>query len=467
MSLSQNGQDLEVIKFYNNKYGGFFIEIGSNDGVKFSNTYLLETKYKWKGICCEPIPYSFENLVKNRPNSICYNEAVYNKTGLKVTFDISNGCDMLSGITEHIDKHKPYVELNKTSIEVQTISLLDVLDNANAPSFIEYMSLDTEGSEFEILKDFDFEKYTFGLIDIEHNYVEPRRTQIRDLLTSNGYEYLRENKEDDCYKHKSVHMSKNAIVVLTRGYTNLKSYNMLIYRNRHIAMNFYLKLYNKENYDIIIYHEGNITPEQQKYIQLGSPRLPLIFKEIKFIDNKNINNCLCPPTATSNSFSMGYKNMCNFWSIDFLNYLKDYDYIIRIDEDCNLLHIPTNIIETYKNNNTVFSSGFYQGEDDADVTIGLKKLFDVFIDNNHIKPYKHNIACPYTNFMVVNINYFNNNETVQKVLNLIKNSNCIFSNRWGDLPIWGYILSYLVDQNMYIEDKSIMYTHDSHKKKIN
>jgi hypothetical protein len=232
-------------------------------------------------------------------------------------------------------------------------------------------------------------------------------------------------------------------------------------------MNFYLKLENKEDYDVIIYHEGNITLEQQNYIQMNSPRLPLIFKKIEFINNNNKNNCLCPPTNLSNSFTMGYKNMCYFWSIDFLKYLENYEYIIRIDEDCELLRIPTNIIEIYKNNNTVFSSGFYQGEDDADVTVGLKSLFQYFIDNNNIKPYKNKIECPYTNFMVVNINYFNNNKTIQKVLTLIKESNCIFSNRWGDLPIWGYILSYLVHESMYITDKSIMYLHGSHKKKIN
>lgn len=204
MSYSQIGQDLEVIKFYNNKHDGFFIEIGASDGIKLSNTYLLETQYKWKGICCEPIPNNFEKLVKNRPNSICYNEAVYNKSGLTLTFDIANNCNLLSGIAEHIDRYKSFVDENKKSIQVQTISLLDVLNNANAPSFIEYLSLDTEGSEFEILKNFDFEKYTFGLIDVEHNYIEPRRTEIKNLLLSKGYIYKGENNWDDMYKHNSV-----------------------------------------------------------------------------------------------------------------------------------------------------------------------------------------------------------------------------------------------------------------------
>ncbi len=204
MSYSQLGQDLEVIKSYNYKENGFFIEIGANDGIYFSNTHLLETQYKWNGICCEPIPINFKKLVKNRPNSICYDKAVYNVSGLTLNFDIINHWDVLSGISDHIDPNKSYTDNDKNTIQVQSISLLDVLTNANAPLFIEYMSLDTEGSEFEILKNFNFEKYTFGLIDVEHNYIEPRRTEIKNLLLSKGYIYKGENQWDDMYKHNSI-----------------------------------------------------------------------------------------------------------------------------------------------------------------------------------------------------------------------------------------------------------------------
>ena len=202
LSYSQLGQDLEVLRFYNKKEGGFFVEVGASDGIELSNTLLLEKEYKWKGICCEPIPEAFEKLVQNRPNSKCYKEAVYNQTGLTVTFDISRDAHQLSGITNHIDRHKSVVDTNKVSLQVDTISLVDVLDRANAPSFIEYLSLDTEGSEYEILKNFDFERYTFGLIDIEHNYVEPRRSQLYTLLLSKGYIYKGENQWDDMYKHQ-------------------------------------------------------------------------------------------------------------------------------------------------------------------------------------------------------------------------------------------------------------------------
>jgi hypothetical protein len=80
MNYSQIGQDLEVLKFYNNKTDGYFIEIGASNGINLSNTYLLEKDYHWKGICVEPIPKNFELLCKNRPNSLCCDKAVYNES---------------------------------------------------------------------------------------------------------------------------------------------------------------------------------------------------------------------------------------------------------------------------------------------------------------------------------------------------------------------------------------------------
>lgn len=204
MSKSQLNQDLNVLKFYNNKKDGFFVEIGASDGIDLSNTFLLEKSYNWKGICVEPSPNDFLQLKNNRDHSICCDSAVYSVSGLTLNFDIANSERLLSGISTHIDCHKKVVDKNKTTITVNTISLVDLLDKYNAPSFIEYLSLDTEGSEYEILRTFDFNKYKFGLIDVEHNYVEPRRSQIKDLLRENGYIYVGENKWDDCYKHNSV-----------------------------------------------------------------------------------------------------------------------------------------------------------------------------------------------------------------------------------------------------------------------
>lgn len=200
---SQIGQDIDVLNFYKNKTNGFFVEIGASDGIHISNTYLLEKNYNWKGICVEPIPKNYEALCKNRPNSFCCDMAIYSESHKSVVFDVAD-CDLLSGISDFIDCHKQTVDAKKTQIVVMTLTLNDLLEKYNSPLFIDYLSLDTEGSELEILKAFDFNKYTFGLIDVEHNYEEPKRTEIRTLLTSNGYIHRRHNDFDDSYQHSSL-----------------------------------------------------------------------------------------------------------------------------------------------------------------------------------------------------------------------------------------------------------------------
>jgi len=198
-SYSQLNQDIKVLQHYNNKKNGYFVEIGASNGIELSNTYLLETEYNWKGICVEPIPERYELLCKNRPNSLCSNKAVYIESNLILSFDIANDCDLLSGLSNHIDYHKEKVDNNKRQINVETILLNDLLEESNSPLFIDYLSLDTEGSELEILKSINFSKYIFGIIDVEHNYVEPRRTDIYNLLLEHGYKYKGENEWDDSY----------------------------------------------------------------------------------------------------------------------------------------------------------------------------------------------------------------------------------------------------------------------------
>jgi len=198
-SYSQLNQDIKVINFYNNKNYGYFVEIGANDGLLLSNTYLLEKNYNWKGICIEPLPDKFIELKNNRPNSICIDKAIYNETGLILDFSVH---ELGSGITDNIDCYLH--NKNSPQIKVETSLLNDILIQCNAPLFIEYLSIDTEGTEYEILKTIDYNKYIFGIIHIEHNYIEPKRKMIKDLLLSNGYIYLGENQWDDEYIHSSL-----------------------------------------------------------------------------------------------------------------------------------------------------------------------------------------------------------------------------------------------------------------------
>jgi len=199
MSNSQIGQDLDVLEYYKYKKNGYFVEIGAYDGIALSNTLVLEKTYGWTGILSEVVPSRFSELIVNRPHCHNDNNAVYSKSNLTLPFSVCNDSNMLSGITTHIQAHKHVVNKNKSDINVNTISLTDLLDKYNAPSFIEYLSLDTEGSEIEILKGLDFNKYCFGYIDVEHNDVDIIRGQLKLLLESKGYKFLRKNHFDDTY----------------------------------------------------------------------------------------------------------------------------------------------------------------------------------------------------------------------------------------------------------------------------
>lgn len=184
-SRSQLGQDYLALLSGGVSKPGFFVEFGAADGVSLSNSHLLEKVFGWSGIVCEPGRNWHQALKKNRDCVVDF-RCVYSKTGEQISFS-ENYLGELSGITEFSAEVEGGI-LNKTtsSYQVETISLLDLLDCHNAPKHIDFLSVDTEGSEFEILSAFDFSRYSFGAITVEHNYTDTR-PKVKALLESNGY----------------------------------------------------------------------------------------------------------------------------------------------------------------------------------------------------------------------------------------------------------------------------------------
>jgi hypothetical protein len=180
---SQFGQDLFVLNELNFKKNGFFVEFGATNGINSSNTYLLENKFNWRGILAEPAKIFYDELNKNRK---CFIETnlVWKNSQSRLLFheDFAGG---LSTIKKFIDHDTQIRKKNKEYI-LETISLNDLLVKYNAPKIIDYLSIDTEGSEFNILNNFDFNKYKFRIITCEHNFT-PNKNKIHKLLTKNGY----------------------------------------------------------------------------------------------------------------------------------------------------------------------------------------------------------------------------------------------------------------------------------------
>ncbi len=198
-SKAQFLQDLWVAYELKSRRGGFFVEFGGTDGIKYSNSYALETEFGWSGVIAEPARIWYPALRYNRGCAID-DRCVWTHTGERLMFN-------QPAIAAHstIDSYSAADRLADTRTdgqryEVETVSLNDLLTHWRAPRRIDYLSLDTEGSELDILKATDFEAWEFRLITVEHNHSDQRQP-LHDFLTSKGYrrKFEKLSNVDDWY----------------------------------------------------------------------------------------------------------------------------------------------------------------------------------------------------------------------------------------------------------------------------
>lgn len=198
-SHAQLYQDLIVQMFLGWKQNGYFVEFGATDGYDISNTYLLEKEFKWTGILAEPAKQWHAALAKNRNCHI--DHSVVWRANEPVMFNERHRGDASVAVEylNPLDEPTGFDILEQ--YELPGITLTALLDKYNAPNEIDYISLDTEGNEIEILRVFDFEKYKVKFFSVEHNEKETNRQNIYNLLTSKGYDRVLTNISnwDDFY----------------------------------------------------------------------------------------------------------------------------------------------------------------------------------------------------------------------------------------------------------------------------
>lgn len=188
LSSAQFFQDLFVLHTLGDKRNGYFVEFGACDGRSGSNSLMLEQQYDWNGIVAEPGRCWHEALKKNRHCNIDL-RCVWDVSEQKLDFnEVTNpglaGLSTVDSYTKH-DGHGP-LRGQGVVYSVDTISLNDLLMFHKAPQQIDYLSIDTEGSELRILQAFDFNRYDIKVITVEHNHT-PQRQEIEALLTGKGF----------------------------------------------------------------------------------------------------------------------------------------------------------------------------------------------------------------------------------------------------------------------------------------
>lgn len=228
----------------------------------------------------------------------------------------------------------------------------------------------------------------------------------------------------------------NAIVCLTRGYKDFHKYNTLIKRNRAIS-----KLFGNK-YAVVIFHEGNISDEAQRHIINNSDLLTIQFR--------NISHC----------WTGGYEGMCRFHAFDIWNECKEFDNILRIDEDCELKTFKDNPFDQQGEN--VYLLSVYWDESHSETNATLPQ----FIENltGVSKDIFYNRKYPYTNVSLSNVQFWLQSE-INNILKQIATSPEQRKNRWGDLPMLGSLL------NIYAQGKvgcmeGLEYYHESHNNTI-
>ena len=187
---SQLGQDKWIVELFKGKRNGYFIDIGAWDGEDISNTYYLEKELGWTGVCVEPQHDAFINLQNVRT---CSSENIVfaEKTGMVFFKNAGTGSGIVSGLGPDVN-------------EIPAITITELLTRYKSPAIIDYLSLDTEGNELEIMRTFPFDRFHFRALTVEHNsymgskHVK-RRGEMHQLLEINGYKFVKQQDCDDFY----------------------------------------------------------------------------------------------------------------------------------------------------------------------------------------------------------------------------------------------------------------------------
>jgi FkbM family methyltransferase len=188
---------------------GTFLEIGCWDGVNISNTYELEQE-GWQGVCVDPFPRNFEKRSCQLIKTAVVGEKCGTTKFLKVSIDRAHGGDVsyFSGWAETVWNNLNIAKLIIDScdfeiVDVERTTFAELMHMTGRAHF-DFLSIDTEGSELEIIQGINFRRFSFGIVTVEHNYNEEKKQAIRSIFVAAGYSLALELTIDDVFLNDNI-----------------------------------------------------------------------------------------------------------------------------------------------------------------------------------------------------------------------------------------------------------------------
>lgn len=200
--LSAAGQDQFIYEtYFRNKKNGVYLEIGGYDGWRGSNCYFFEKTLNWKGAIVEASPTWVKEIGKYR-NAEVVHAAISDSNGYAEFVDVISGATQMGGLSRNyfgprLPQVRAYPGHEERQVTIPAMTLGTLLNSLNMKQ-VDYCSIDVEGAEFSILKDFEFHNYDISVFSIE-NALGIHDASVKEVLTSSGYQLTDVIGDDEIY----------------------------------------------------------------------------------------------------------------------------------------------------------------------------------------------------------------------------------------------------------------------------
>ncbi len=190
ISYSLNGVDLLVDYVFKNKKHGIYLDVGAQHPISNNNTYLLY-KRGWSGINIDLDKDNINLFNISRPNDLNLNNAISSKESIKELY-FYHAKSPINTIEKKVSE---YQSADVKEIKKIDTTTLNNIINKNRFNKIDYMNIDVEGHELEVLKGFDLDFFKPDVISVEYldlkmNNLEFKNNNLNSLINSDLYKYL-------------------------------------------------------------------------------------------------------------------------------------------------------------------------------------------------------------------------------------------------------------------------------------